>query len=165
MPLLRLMRRVVEDASGRTGATRSWLSCNDEHDLAGPATPFQGRSGGSQPPTGDAGDDGRTGYRCTGSGVARPGDSVDRRLFSTDWVDGRHNQLPIMGRTMVQLQFHLEVAVEVVGGDEVLQRDGDRGVEPAGLGGAEHHAPSEALLGAMTARRSSPRPARAGVRS
>ena len=37
----------------------------------------------------------------------------------------------------------LQVPGDVIGGNEVLQRDGGQGVEPAGLGGSEPNAPSE----------------------
>jgi hypothetical protein len=37
-----------------------------------------------------------------------------------------------------EVELRLQVAVEVVGGDKVLHRDGDRLVETAGFGRAEH---------------------------
>ena len=42
-------------------------------------------------------------------------------------------QLPRPVADEAQVELRLQVAVEVVGGDEVLQRDGDRLVEAAGL--------------------------------
>ena len=47
-------------------------------------------------------------------------------------------QLPRPVADEAQVELRLQVAVEVVGGNEVLQRDGDRLVEAAGLGRAEH---------------------------
>ena len=47
-------------------------------------------------------------------------------------------QLPRPLADEAQVELRLEVAVEVVRRDEVLERDGDRLIEAAGLGRAEH---------------------------
>ena len=49
-------------------------------------------------------------------------------------------QLPRPVADEAQVELGFQVAVEVVPGNEVLQRDGDRLVEAAGLGGTEHDA-------------------------
>ena len=44
---------------------------------------------------------------------------------------------PLADEAQVELRF--KVAVEVILGNEVLQRDGNRVIKAAGLGRAEHH--------------------------
>jgi hypothetical protein len=44
-----------------------------------------------------------------------------------------------------QVECRLQLAVEVVGRNEILQRDHDRFVEAAGLGGAEHSSLTDAV--------------------
>ena len=57
-------------------------------------------------------------------------------------VDARSSpvgvQLPRPLPDEAQVELGVEVAVEVVSRDQVLQRDGDRVVEAAGLGRTEH---------------------------
>src|SRR5215213_380070 len=59
-----------------------------------------------------------------------------------DGVDGGSSAVGIeLSRPLAdkaQVKLLLQMAVEVVGRDEVLQRDGDRLVETAGLGETEH---------------------------
>ena len=67
-------------------------------------------------------------------------------LEEDDRVDARPTPLGIELLRPVadeaQVELGLQVAVEVVLGNEVLQRDGDRLVEAAGFGRAEHEASS-----------------------
>ena len=61
--------------------------------------------------------------KTTGSMLGRPRSAYSSRAHS---------------RTNGEVELRLEVAVEMVGRDEVLQRDGDRLIEAAGFGRAEH---------------------------
>jgi len=68
-------------------------------------------------------------------------------LEEDDRIDARSSPVgieavrPIADEGQVERGF--QVAVEVVGRNQVLQRDGDRRVEAAGLGRTEHRAPQK----------------------
>ena len=90
------------------------------------------------------------------------------QLEEDDRVDGGPAPLgvelprPVADEAQVELGF--QVAVEVVDRDEVLQRDGDRLVEAAGFGRAEHRGLRDGAS-VRAAGRATPRPGAAPVKS